>query len=97
MMASTTLTPGRTESSRFSLLWLSVFALLAVVTLLFAFQHVVHAAVDRAQIDRIQQSEQATAVWQCKQRSARAERSACMAAASRGARPPAAVLTSSAQ
>ncbi len=96
MNASTTIVQGRPRQSRFSLLWLSVFALLSVSTLLFAFQRVVHAAVDKAQADRIEQSGQALALWQCNRLATRSERRACVAAASGTARLPDVVLTSSA-
>ena len=65
--------------------WLSVFAALAVVALLFAFQRVVHAAVDKAQVGRIQQSQQAQALWQCQWQAAGAERRACMSVRQAGA------------
>lgn len=94
MTASTMTSAGRPEGSRFSLLWLSVFALLSVCALLFAFQRVVHGAVDKAQSDRIQQSEQALALWQCNRLQQRAERRACLAAAPSAVRLPDAVVTS---
>lgn len=91
MSASTTTSSNLPDGGRFSVLWLSVFALLAALALLFAFQRVVHAAVDKAQADRLHQSDQAQALWQCNQLAARAERRACTAAlvgASRTVRLP---------
>jgi len=88
MNASTTSSTSRVKDRRFSLLWLSVFALLSISTLLFAFQRVVHAAVDKAQADRIQQNVQAQALWQCNRLPARAQRSACVAAAAGAMRLP---------
>ncbi|MEO5772152.1 MAG: hypothetical protein ABIQ29_08790 [Burkholderiaceae bacterium] len=95
MNASTTISTGRPEKSRFSLLWLSVFALLSIFTLLFAFQRVVHAAVDKAQADRIQQNDQAQALWLCNRLPARAERRACVATAAGTVRLPDALVASS--
>lgn len=100
MNASTKNASDRPGASRFSVLWLSVFALLAVSTLLFAFQRVVHAAVAKAQVDRIQQSDRAQAVWQCNRLAARAERLACTAEATgaiRGVRLPDVVVVSTSQ
>ena len=88
MNASTTIIPCRPAQRRFSLLWLSVFALLSVSVLLFAFQRVVHAAVDKAQADRIQQSGQAHALWQCNRLATGSERRACVAAAAGTMRLP---------
>ena len=59
-----------------SVWWLSVFAALSVFVLLFVFQRVVHAAVDKAQANRMTQSDQALALWRCNQLP-RAERLAC--------------------
>ncbi len=96
MNASTTISTGHAGQSRFSLLWLSVFALLSIFTLLFVFQRVVHAAVDKAQADRIQQDQRAQALWQCNRLPARSERSACLAAAAGTVRLPDALVASSA-
>lgn len=97
MTASTMTSVGHPGRSRLSLVWLSVFTLLAVAALLFAFQRVVHAAVDKAQADRIQQSQQALALWQCNRLTARAERRACVAAAVGTERLPDVLVSSSAR
>ena len=88
MNASTLISAVRPKNSRFSLLWLSVFALLTALTLLFAFHRVVHAAVNKAQTDRMQQNDQAQAELQCSRLPARAERRACVAAAAGTMRLP---------
>jgi len=96
MNASTTISTGRPKKSPLPLLWLSVFALLSIFALLFAFQRVVHAAVDKAQADRIQQNDQAQALWQCNRLPAQAQRRACMAAAAGTVRLPDRLVASSA-
>lgn len=97
MTASTMTSAGRPGRSRLSMLWLSVFTLLAVAALLFAFQRVVHASIDKARADRIQQSQQALAVWQCNRLPAQAERRACVAAAAGTERLPDVLVSSSAR
>lgn len=64
------------------LFWLVVFAALSVLALLFAFQQVVHGAVQKAQSQRIAESAQADSAWRCKYLPTRAERNACLAALS---------------
>ncbi len=97
MTASTLTSAGRPGRSRLSMLWLSVFTVLAVAALLFAFQRVVHASVNKAQADRIQQGQEAQALWQCNRMSARAERRACVAAVAGTERLPDVLVSSSAR
>lgn len=96
MNASTTISTCSAKTSRFSLLWLSVFTVLAVFALLFAFQRVVHASVSKAQADRMQQRDHAQAVLQCSRLPARAERRACVAAAAGTVRLPDRLVAASA-
>lgn len=97
MTASTMSSAGQPGRSRLSILWLSVFTLLAVAALLFAFQRVVHASVSKAHADRIQQGEAAQAVWQCNRLPAHVERRACVAAAAGTERLPDVLVSSSAR
>lgn len=78
--------PGGAE--RFSALsmGLAVFALLAVVGLLFAFQQVVHSAVNKADSKRIADSASADTDWRCKARTTGAARQSCLVS-SAGAKP----------
>lgn len=58
--------------------WIFLFASISAVGLLFAFQHVVHAAVDRAASKRIDASAEARNVWLCKAGLPLAERQGCV-------------------
>ena len=59
--------------------WLWLFAAIAIIGLLFAFQQVVYAAVDQADSKRISASAEARSAWLCRSAPTRAERQGCPA------------------
>lgn len=67
------------DESALPMFWLSLFAAILIVGLLFAFQQVVHAAVDRADAKRISDSVHAHSAWLCNSAPTRAERNGCLA------------------
>ena len=74
------------DESALPMFWLSLFASIVIVGLLFAFQQVVHAAVDQAASKRIADTAVADAAWRCRAAVRGAETRAC-ATTLAGARP----------
>lgn len=85
-LLTTSRQPGGAERSSVLSMALAVFALLAIAGLLFAFQQVVHAAVNKADSKRIADTAFAETDWRCKARTTGAARQSCLAIAA-GARP----------
>ena len=69
-------------ASALPMFWLFLFASISAVGLLFAFQHVVYAAVDRAASKRIDASAETRNAWLCKAGLTLAERQGCVSAQS---------------
>ena len=67
------------DESALPMFWVSLFAAIAIVGLLFAFQQVVHAAVEQADSKRISASADAHSAWLCKSAPTRAEQQGCLA------------------
>lgn len=74
--------PDVDDESALPMFWLSLFAAISIVGLLFAFQQVVHAAVDQAASKRISASAHARSEWLCKAAPTQAERQSCLAQSS---------------
>lgn len=70
------------DASTLPMFWLSLFAAILIVGLLFAFQQVVHAAVDQAASKRISANADARSSWLCKAAPTQAERQGCLAKSS---------------
>ena len=92
MSATVSAAADRDTERSIPMFWLVVFAALSVLALLFAFQQVVHGAVQKAQSQRIAESAQADSAWRCKYLPSRAERNACLAALSVGSGSGSAVV-----
>ena len=70
---------GADAESSLPMFWLSLFAAIATAGLLFAFQQVVHAAVNQADSNRMSASADARSAWLCRSAPTRAERQGCPA------------------
>lgn len=70
---------GVDAESALPMFWLWLFATIAIIGLLFAFQQVVHAAVNQADSKRMSASAEARSAWLCRSAPTRAERQGCPA------------------